>query len=344
MRVAEPIEPDAQTERELRVLSKGRRVEARVQQRARVILLAAQGWQNKDIADEVRLDRRQVALWRRRFIEGGLPALLQDALRTGRTPSVSSAVESHILSTTLHEQPAAAAQWSTRTLASYLGLSATTVRRVWQRNGVRPHLPQADEAMQAPPRFENALVDVMGLYMGPREHVLVLGCEERGPGRAPARIRAGATGEDHRRHGVAALFPALRRLDGAVLSRNPEPHHGEEWLRFLRRIDRRTPAALRLHLVVENQAALRHPMVQAWLARHPRWAVRSIPANASWLNEVRRYVRGIVEHRIRAHSFSQVADLMEAIAQFIEHRGRKAQPFVWTARTPGDAAPAGGGR
>ena len=141
MRVAEAIELDAQTERELRTLSNGRRVEARVQQRARVILLAAQGCQNKDIADEVKLDRRQVALWRRRFIEGGLQALLQDALRSGRTPSVATALESRILSTTLHELPPAAEQWSTRTLAAHLGLSATTIRRVWQRNGIKPHVP-----------------------------------------------------------------------------------------------------------------------------------------------------------------------------------------------------------
>jgi transposase len=141
MRVAEAIELGAQTERELRTLSKGRRVEARVQQRASVILLAAQGWQNKDIADQVKLDRRQVALWRRRFIEGGVQALLQDAPRSGRAPSVTSAVESHILRTTLYEQPTAARHWSARTLASRLGLSATTIRRVWQRHGIKPHLP-----------------------------------------------------------------------------------------------------------------------------------------------------------------------------------------------------------
>lgn len=140
MRVAEAIELDAKTERGLRKLSQGRRVEARVQQRASVILLAAQGWQNKDIADAVKLDRRQVALWRRRFIEGGLDALLQDAARSGRTPSVTLAVESLILSRTLHEQPAAATHWSARALASHLGLSATTIRRVWQRNGIKPHL------------------------------------------------------------------------------------------------------------------------------------------------------------------------------------------------------------
>ena len=140
MRVAESIELDADTERGLLALAKGRRVEARAQQRALVVLLAAQGWRNKDIADEVKLDRRQVALWRRRFLEGGVDALLQDASRSGRAPSVTEAVESHILRTTLCEEPADATQWSTRTLASHLGMSATTIRRVWQRNGVQPHV------------------------------------------------------------------------------------------------------------------------------------------------------------------------------------------------------------
>lgn len=139
MRVAEPIETDAATERELRALSRGRRVEARVQQRARLILLAAQGWQNKAIAEAVQLDRRQVALWRRRFIEGGVQALLQDAPRSGRAPSVSAAVEWYILRATRDEAPATGERWSTRSLAAHLDLSATTVRRVWQRHGVRPH-------------------------------------------------------------------------------------------------------------------------------------------------------------------------------------------------------------
>lgn len=140
MRVAETIELDARTERALRTLSNGRRVEARVQQRVRLILLAAQGWQNKDIAIEVKLDRRQVALWRKRFIDGGVQALLQDAPRTGRSPSLTSALESHIVRTTLHHPPAEAAQWSSRSLAEHLGLSATTIRRVWQRHGVKPDL------------------------------------------------------------------------------------------------------------------------------------------------------------------------------------------------------------
>src|SRR5664280_2572549 len=168
MRVAEKIELDAATERELRVLSKRRRIEARLQQRARVILLAAQGWQNKDIADEVALDRRQVALWRQRFLQGGIDALRQDAPRSGRTPTITAAVQSRILQVTLHSKPAAATHWSTRTLAEHLGLGATTIRRVWQRNGIKPHLARTFK-LSRDPRFEDKLLDVVGLYLNPPE-------------------------------------------------------------------------------------------------------------------------------------------------------------------------------
>ncbi|MBT9463767.1 IS630 family transposase [Hydrogenophaga sp.] len=334
MRVAEAIEPDEKTEAELRRLSKGRRVEARVQQRARVILLAAQGWQNKDIADEVKLDRRQVALWRRRFIEGGVQALLLDASRSGRTPSVTSTVESHILSTTLYEQPAAGTHWSTRTLASYLGLSASTIRRVWLRHGIKPHSQGTSKVSQDPlSRFEDALVDVAGLYMNPRERALVLSCAEKSQipklNRTSSQ-RAGTMHHDHWRNGTAALFAGLKKLESTVISMCQDRHRHEDWLKFLRLIDRKTPKHLQLHLIVENQATHKRPKVQAWLAQHPRFVVHSTPANGTWLNMVKRFFCDISEHGIRRDSFTGVADLQQAIAQYVEHLNRSPKPFNWT--------------
>ena len=179
MRVAVKIELDAQVGRELRALSKRRRVEARVRQRASVILLAARGWQNTDIAADVKLDRRQVALWRRRFIDGGVRALMQDTARSGRTPSVTPEVESRIVNTTLHEKPPAATHWSTRTLAQHLDLSATTIRRVWRRNGLKPHLRRIFK-LSRDARFVDKLVDVVGLYLNPPDKALVLSCDEKG--------------------------------------------------------------------------------------------------------------------------------------------------------------------
>src|ERR1043166_4277167 len=168
MRIAPKIELDSAAERELKALARRGRVEARVQQRARAVLLAAQGWQNKDIAAEVKLDRRKVALWRQRFIEGGVAALMHDAPRPGRTRSVTAEVESSIVDKTLHDKPIAATHWSTRTLAAQLGVGATTIRRVWHRNGLKPHR-QSSFKLSRDPRFEDKLLDVVGLYLNPPE-------------------------------------------------------------------------------------------------------------------------------------------------------------------------------
>lgn len=334
MRIAEAIELDAKTTSELLTLSRGRRVEARVQQRACVILLAAQGWQNKDIAREVKLDRRQVALWRRRFIEGGLPALLQDASRPGRTPSVTSEIESHILHTTLHEQPAKAAHWSTRTLASHLGLSATTIRRVWLRNGIQPHLKEAfREAPEPPLCLEAERVDVVGLYMNPRERVLVFSCAGQGPIQLldrTRRRRGVVLDSEHRRQDTTNLLAVLEKLEGTVLSACKDRHGHEEWLKFLRRIDRRTPRHLQLHLIVENQATHKRPKVQDWLARHPRLVVHSTPVDSSWLSMVGRFFREIADQGIQRDSFSSAAELQQAIAQYIAQLDEEPRPFTWT--------------
>jgi transposase len=340
MRVAKRIELDAATERELRVLSKRRRIEARLQQRARVILLAAQGWQNKDIADEVDLDRRQVALWRQRFVSGGIDALRQDAPRSGRTPSVTPEVESRIVKTTLNERPPAATHWSTRTLGEHLGLSATTIRRVWARNGLKPHL-QRTFKLSRDPRFVDKLFDVVGLYLEPPDKAIVLSCDEKSqiqalnrtqPGLPMKRGRAGTMTHDYKRNGTTTLFAALNTLDGTVISMCQERHRHEEWLKFLRLIDRKTAKQLTLHLIVDNYATHKHPDVQAWLAKHPRFVMHFTPTSASWLNMVERFFRDISENRIRRDSFTSVNELEQAIARYIEHHNHNPKPFIWTAR------------
>lgn len=341
MRVAEKIVLDAQTERQLRILSKRRRVEARVQQRASIILLAARGWQNKAIAAEVKLDRRQVAMWRCRFSDGGVPSLLQDASRSGRTPSVTPEMESRIVQTTLHEKPVAATHWSTRTLAAHLKLSATTIRRVWRRNGLKPHL-QHTFKLSRDPRFEDKLLDIVGLYLSPPEHAMVLSCDEKSqiqalnrtqPGLPMKRGRAGTMTHDYQRNGTTTLFAALNTLDGTVISMCQDRHRHEEWLKFLRLIDRETPTHLQLHLIVDNYATHKHPSVQQWLAKHPRFVMHFTPTSASWLNMVERFFRDISENRIKRDSFTSVDELEQAIAQYIEHHNKNPKPFIWTARS-----------
>ena len=340
MRVADKIELGAEVERELRILSKRRRVEARVQQRASIVLLAAKGWQNKEIAVEVKLDRRQVALWRRRFSEGGIESLLQDAPRSGRTPSVTPEVESRIVKTTLNDTPLAATHWSTRTLGAYLGLSATTIRRVWTRNGLKPHL-QRTFKLSRDPRFVDKLFDVVGLYLDPPDKALVLSCDEKSqiqalnrtqPGLPMKRGRAGTMTHDYKRNGTTTLFAALNTLDGSVISMCQDRHRHEEWLKFLRLIDRKTPKQVQLHLIVDNYATHKHPEVQKWLLRHPRFVMHFTPTSASWLNMVERFFRDISENRIRRDSFTSVSELEQAIAQYIEHHNKNPKPFIWTAR------------
>jgi transposase len=339
MRVAEAINLDAQMERELRILSKRRRIEARLRQRAQIILMAAQGLQNKDIAVEVGLDRRQVALWRSRFLQGGIDALRQDAPRPGRTPTITAEVESRIVHATLDSKPAAATHWSTRTLAEHLGLSATTVRRVWHRNGLKPHLSRTFKRSRDP-RFEDKLVDVVALYLNPPKHALVLSCDEKSqiqalnrtqPGLPMKRGRAGTFTHDYKRHGTTTLFAALNTLDGSVISMCQPRHRHEEWLKFLRLIDRKTPKRLTLHLIVDNYGTHTHPDVQAWLAKHPRFVMHFTPTGASWLNMVERFFRDLSENRIKRDSFTSVAELELAIDLYIAAHNADPKPFIWTA-------------
>lgn len=340
MRIAEAINLDGETERELHILSRRRRVEARLRQRAQIVLLAAQGWQNKDIAAHVNLDRRQVALWRSRFLQGGIDALRQDAPRPGRPPTITAEVESRVVHATLHTKPAASTHWSTRTLAERLGLGATTIRRVWQRNGLKPHLSRTFK-LSRDPRFEDKLVDVVGLYLNPPEHALVLSCDEKSqiqalnrtqPGLPMKAGRAGTVTHDYKRHGTTTLFAALNTLDGTVISMCQPRHRHEEWLKFLRLIDRKTPRHLTLHMIVDNYATHTHPDVQAWLAKHPRFVMHFTPTGASWLNMVERFFRDISENRIRRDSFTSVAELELVIDLYVADHNAHPKPFIWTAQ------------
>jgi transposase len=250
-------------------------------------------------------------------------------------------MESRIVQATLHDTPVNATHWSTRTLAAHLGTGATTVRRrVWQSNGLKPHLSRSFK-LSRDPRFEDKLLDVVGLYMNPPEHALVLSCDEKSqiqalnrtqPGLPMKRGRAGTVTHDYKRHGTTTLFAALNTLDGSVISMCQPRHRHGEWLKFLRLIDRRTPKHLSLHLIVDNYATHSHPEVQKWLARHPRFVMHFTPTSASWLNMVERFFRDITDKRIRRDSFTSVAELELAINLYVAHHNIDPKPFIWTAR------------
>jgi transposase len=218
------------------------------------------------------------ARWRARFLECGIVVLEKDATRPGRTPSIPSALVKRVIHLTTKEKPKNATHWSTRTMAEAVGISAASVRRIWHKNGLKPHLV-ATFKISNDPKFAEKLEAVVGLYLNPPEHALVLCCDEKSqiqaldrtqPGLPIKRGRAGTMTHDYKRNGTATLFAALNTIDGKVISMCAPRHRHQEWLSFLRILDCRTPADKRLHLIADNYATHKHPKVQRWLERHPR--------------------------------------------------------------------------
>jgi len=341
MRVAKPVQLSAEDDRRLRSLSKGKRVEARVHSRARIVLLAASGMSDEDIAHKLGIDRRVPARWRARFLSSGVDGLLQDATRPGRprTARKPANVE-QLVRITLEETPAGATHWSTRTLAAHLGTSASAVGRIWRARGLKPHRVKSFK-LSNDPLFIDKLEDIVGLYLDPPEHALVLCCDEKTqiqaldrtqPGLPIKRGRGKTMTHDYKRNGVTTLFAALNMLTGEVLSMTDQLHRHQEWLRFLKTIDRKTPKKKDLHLVVDNYATHKHPEVLAWLAKHPRFHIHFTSTSASWLNMVERFFRDITDKRIRRGAFTSVADLEAAINEYITAHNAKPKPFIWTAK------------
>ena len=341
MRVAKPVRLSADEDRRLRVLCNRKRIEARVQMRARIVLLAAEGVSDKDIAQKLDTDRRVAARWRARFLGSGVEGLLQDATRPGRprTARVAANVE-EVVRITLEETPTGATHWSTRTLAEHLGTNATAVARIWRDHGLTPHRIESFK-LSNDPRFIDKLEDIVGLYLDPPEHALVMCCDEKTqiqaldrtqPGLPLKRGRGTTMTHDYKRNGVTTLFAALNVLTGKVLSMTDQLHRHQEWLRFLKTIDRNTPKKKELHLIVDNYATHKHPEVLAWLAKHPRLHMHFTPTSSSWLNMVERFFRDITDKRIRRGVFTSVPDLEAAINEYIAVHNAKPKPFIWTAK------------
>ena len=215
-------------------------------------------------------------------------------------------------------------------------MSATTIRRVWARNGLKPHLRETFKLLRGP-RFVDKLHDIVGLYLNPPEHALVFSCDEKSqiqaldrtqPGLPMKPGRAGTMTHDYKRNSTTTLFAALNVLDGTVISMCQPQHRHEEWLQFLRLIERKTSKRLTVHLIVDHYATHKHPEVQQWLTEHPRFVMHFTPTSASWLSMVERFFRDLSERRIKRDSFASVAELQRTIAQYITHHNRNPKPFV----------------
>jgi DNA-binding CsgD family transcriptional regulator/transposase len=340
MRIAQPIEL---TEKEFETLtrwSRGRRTPTRLMKRAKIMLMASEGRQNKTIAELLGIDPRQVSRWRRRFVEKRLAGIEKDLPRGGRKAKKRERVTPLIIETTTQSKPSNGTHWSIRTLADRLGIDKSMVHRVWQASGLKPHLAKTFKVSRDK-KFVEKVIDVVGLYLNPPEQALVLCVDEKTsvqaldrtqPGLPLVKGRCGTMTHDYKRNGTTTLFAALEMTEGSIIGTCMNRHRHQEWIKFLKLIDQQTPPDLDLHLIVDNYSTHKHPKVKAWLKRHPRFHLHFVPTSSSWLNLVERWFRDLTDKRVRRGVFRSVNDLIAAIEAYIHHHNSNPKPFVWTAK------------
>jgi transposase len=315
------------------------RTPQQVAQRCRIILAAAKGQQDKDIAKRMEINFKTVALWRQRFCSEGPDCLWEVAAGRGRKPQFTTDKIDEIINATLQTRPAGATHWSCRTMAEKQGVSKATVNRIWQSHGLQPHRIKQFK-LSRDPRFLEKLIDVVGLYINPPEKALVLCVDEKSqiqaldstqPGLPLKKGRCGTMTHDYKRNGTTTLFAALELAQGKVIGQCYARHRHQEFLKFLKRLDAEFPVEMKLHLVMDNYGTHKHPKVQGWLQRHSRFVPHFIPTSSSWLNLVERWFGELTGKRIRRGTFVSVADLVAAIEEYLVAWNTNPKPFIWTA-------------
>lgn len=332
------LEVSEQQRRELLRIARAATSAQREVRRARIVLLRADGQSQEATARELGVNRSVVSLWERRFREHGL-AGLSDAKGRGRKPSIAPQTVERVLIQAV-QPPPGRTRWSVRTMARQARISPAQVQRIWSANDIKPHVLRTFK-LSRDKDFEAKFWDVIGLYLSPPDRALVLCCDEKSQCQALQRTQPGlplgighirTRTHDFIRHGTVTLFAALNYLDGKIISRVAERHDHAEWLRFLKQVDRETPAGLDLHLIADNYGTHKHPEVRDWLAKHPRIHMHFVPTSSSWLNLVERFFRDLSEEAISEGSFSSVRDLTLAIEIYLAERNLDPKPYRWRAK------------
>jgi transposase len=307
--------------------------------RCRIILRALVGQQNSVIATALGVSRLTVQLWRKRVYKQGIGAVWEIAPGRGRKAHYDQDRREAIIKATLQSKPKGMTHWSCRLMAEAQGVSKNTINRLWQLHHIKPHLSGTFK-LSRDAKFLEKLTDVVGLYLNPPDKALVLCLDEKSqiqaldrtqPGLPLKKGRCGTTTHDYKRNGTTTLFAALNVLDGKVIGECHGRHRHQEWLKFLRRLDREFPSKLQLHLVMDNYGTHKEPHVKAWLKKHPRFVCHFVPTSSSWLNLVERWFRELTEKAIRRGSFASVPDLKQAIDAFMQAWNRDPKPFIWSA-------------
>jgi len=333
-----PVVLSPGTRDELLSVSRSRSLPAGLVRRAQIILLAEEGESNKAIAQKVGMSNWCVGMWRKRFLKQGLVGLY-DEPRPGAPRSISDDEVARLIRKTLKSKPKGSTRWTTRSIAAETKLSKSTVHRVWQSFAIQPHR-QKHFKLSTDPFFIEKVRDIVGLYLNPPDHAMVLCVDEKSQIQALDRTQptlpmglgyVEGISHDYVRHGTATLFAALDVATGRVLTRCTKRHRHQEFLAFLRQIEKSVPEKLDVHLIVDNYATHKHQQVRRWLAARPRFHVHYTPTYSSWLNQVEIWFNIITQQAIRRGTFRSVRNLVTKIDEFVDAYNARSTPFTWTA-------------
>jgi transposase len=307
--------------------------------RAAIILATADGCGTTEIMRRSGKSKPVVWRWQARFMAEGVEGLTRDKTRKpGKKPLPATTVQ-NVVDLALGPPPGEATHWTGRMLAKSAGVSLRSVQRILEAHQLAPHRISVFK-LSTDPKFAEKLKDVVGLYVDPPAHAVVLSVDEKSqiqaldrtqPGLPMKPGRAGTMTHDYKRHGTTTLFAALNVLDGTVIGRNMQRHRHQEFIRFLNTIEAQVPAGKVIHVVVDNYATHKHPKVRQWLARHPRWTFHFTPTSASWLNAVEGFFAKLTRQRLKRGAFQSVVDLQLTINRFVADTNADPKPFVWTA-------------
>jgi transposase len=308
--------------------------------RANIILLSAARVGTVEIMRRTGKAKPSVWRWQARYLDAGVEGLLRDKTRPSRIPRLAADLVERVIARTLGAPPGEATHWTVRGMAGEIGISPASVQRIWVAHGLQPHRVRTFK-LSTDPAFATKLRDVVGLYVDPPAHAVVLSVDEKSqiqaldrtqPGLPMKKGRAGTMTHDYKRNGTTTLFAALNVLDGSVIGQCMQRHRHQEFIRFLNRIETVVPAGKLIHVILDNYATHKHPKVRAWLDRHERWAFHYTPTSASWLNAVEGFFAKLTRRRLRRGVFHSLVDLQAAINRYLAEHNQAPTPFVWTAQ------------
>ncbi|HZZ24960.1 MAG TPA: IS630 family transposase [Roseiarcus sp.] len=323
----------------LRAVVKDRNAPQKHVWRAQIVLLTAEGGGMNAIMRDTGKSKTCVWRWQERFAAESVDGLLRDKTRPSRVPKLDPSVAKRVVALTMEEPPGETTHWTGAAMADATGVSISSVQRIWRAHGLQPHRVRQFK-LSNDLEFVDKLRDIVGLYIDPPAHAVVLSVDEKSqiqaldrtqPGLPLKKGRAGTMTHDYKRNGTTTLFAAMNVLDGTVIGRNMQRHRHQEFIRFLNAVEREVPAGKTVHAIVDNYAAHNHPAVRRWLARHPRWTFHFTPTSASWLNAVEGFFAILTKRRLKRGVFRSVADLQAAINRFLDDHNAQSKPFQWVA-------------